>query len=252
MCRGVPGQGGVPDAERLELALSGGDSQRPRAALLVVENTHVRLGGAVIDLHASRGLQEAARRHGVPVHLDGSRLFNAAAHLEVPAWQLAETADTVAFSLNKGLSAPLGAILAGPRALIEEAVRVRQMFGGGWRPAGIVAAAAVVALESMPQRLAEDHRVAQTVARALVQVDGVSLAQPEVTTNLVLLDLQPRLGNAEQFASRLASHGIKVLPFGPQRLRLAVYHEIGMAHVERIERAFASAAAAAADQELKS
>lgn len=242
MCRGVPGTDGVPDAALLEEALAAGDSQRSRAALLVVENTHVRLGGVVIDLAASRALQAAARRHGVPVHLDGSRLFNAAASLQLDARELAATADTVAFSLNKGLAAPLGAILAGPRQLISDAVRVRQMFGGGWRPAGIVAAAARVALQTMPQRMAEDHQVAQALARALAQVPGVSLGQRHVPTNLVLLDLAPTQGTSQHFADRVARHGVWVLPFGPQRVRLAVYHEIGPGHIARIERAFRAAA----------
>jgi threonine aldolase len=242
MCRGVPGVNGVPDAALLGEALAGGDSQRSRAALLVVENTHVRLGGAVIDLAASRALQAAARQQGVPVHLDGSRLFNAAASLQLEASELAATADTVAFSLNKGLAAPLGAILAGPRNLISEAVRVRQMFGGGWRPAGIMAAAARVALQTMPGRLAQDHHVAQELARALARVPGVSAGQPQVPTNLVLLDLAPALGTSKSFAERVARHGVRVLPFGLQRVRLATYHEIGLGHIAPIEHAFRVAA----------
>lgn len=241
MCKGVPGVLGVPDAEALEVALAATDAQRPRARLLVVENTHVRLGGAVIGLADARRLQQAAQRHGVSVHLDGSRVFNAAAALGVDAVEVGNTADTVAFSLNKGLAAPLGGILAGPRDFIAESVRVRQMFGGGWRPAGIPAAAARVALQTMPARLQRDHEVAQALAAALVALEGVRLGQPRVWTNLVLLDIDERLGGAMAMTEALAAQGVRVLPFGTHRLRLAVYYEITMADVPRIVAGFRAA-----------
>lgn len=237
-CRGVRGQHGVPELAAVEEALAVGDHQRPAAGLLVLENTHVRAGGSVLDVETSHRLAQAARARGVPVHLDGSRIFNAAAALRVPVAALTGCADTVAFSLNKGLAAPLGAILAGRRDLIEEAVRVRQMFGGGWRPAGIPAAAARVALQTMPQRLESDHLLARRLAQDLVAVEGVTLAQPQVWSNLVLLDLHMRLGSAEGFAQRVAGQGVLVLPFGPQRLRLAVHYEVTEREVPRIVAAF--------------
>lgn len=237
-CRGVRGTHGVPELPAVEAALSTGDDQRPRASLLVLENTHVRAGGSVLDADTSRRVADAARVRGIPVHLDGSRVFNAAAALGVPVAALTACADTVAFSLNKGLAAPLGAILAGPRALIEEAVRVRQMFGGGWRPAGIPAAAARVALQTMPQRLGSDHALARRLAQELVELDGVTLAQPTVWSNLVLLDLHARLGSAADFAARVAQEGVLVLPFGPQRLRLAMHYEVTEHEVPRIASAF--------------
>jgi threonine aldolase len=249
MCKGVPGRGGVPDADLLEEALAAGDTQRCRTQLLVVENTHVRLGGAVIPLAAAEGLQQAAARFGVPVHLDGSRIFNAASALGLPAARLCATADSIAFSLNKGLAAPLGAILAGSGKMIEAAVRVRQMFGGGWRPAGIPAAAGRVALETMPQRLEEDHRVARMLAAAVSALDGLSLAQAEVASNLVLLDLEPRLGASSHFAAGLAREGVLALPFGRHRLRLAVYYEITRDHVPLIAQAFARAMARCSEPE---
>jgi threonine aldolase len=241
MCTGIPGRDGVPDADSLALALGASDAQRAPVDLLVIENTHVRVGGAVIDLATSQRMHDAAREHGVPVHLDGSRIFNAAAALGVGVGELCSTADTIAFSLNKGLAAPLGAILAGPRGLIEDAVRVRQMFGGGWRPAGIPAAAATVALNTMPARLAADHEVARAIGAAVSALDGVRLGQPRVWTNLVLVDLDERLGGAVAFCEALASHGVLALPFGRHRLRLAVYHEILPSHVPRIVAAFRSA-----------
>lgn len=247
MCKGVPGHEGAPELGALAQALAGGDAQRSRAQLLVVENTHVRSGGAVLDLRTMQALQQAAQAAGVPVHLDGSRVFNAAAALGVPAAQLCATVDTVAFSLNKGLAAPLGAILAGPRELIEEGVRVRQMFGGGWRPAGIPAAAARVALQTMPQRLAQDHEVARALGAAVCALDGLSPGQARVWTNLVLVDLDQRLGGAAAFAQVLARHGVLALPFAAHRLRLAVYYEIGPSDIPVIVQAFRRALAEAGD-----
>lgn len=243
MCKGVPGVDGMPDVETLQQAFGGADAQRSRVRLLVTENTHVRSGGAVMDLPMATRLQRLAAEQGAAVHLDGSRVFNAAAALGVAAHELCATADTVAFSLNKGLAAPLGAILAGPRELIAEAVRVRQMFGGGWRPAGIPAAAACVALQTMPQQLVEDHAVARALAGDLLRLDGVTLGQKEVWTNLVLLDLDERFGGAQRFAERLAQCGVLALPFGPHRLRLAIYYEITPQHIPVIVAAFRQALA---------
>jgi threonine aldolase len=238
MCKGVPGHEGIPDIGAVQEALASGDAQRPKPQLLVVENTHVRCGGAVVDLASAEALQQAAGSRGLHVHLDGSRIFNAAAALGVEAVALCATADTVAFSLNKGLAAPLGAILAGPREFIDRAVRVRQMFGGGWRPAGIPAAAARVALQTMPQRLGRDHEVAGQLGEALAAVDGISLGQSRVWTNLVLLNLDPLLCDAPTFAGALQAHGVLALPFGSHRLRLATYYEIDEAAIPAVVQAF--------------
>ena len=238
MCRGLPGIDGVLDFSLLDEALSAGDSQRSKADLLVVENTHVRSGGSLISLGASHYLQNAARRHGVSVHLDGSRIFNAAVAMGVMPSDICDTADSVAFSLNKGLAAPLGAILAGSSDFISEAVRVRQMFGGGWRPAGIPAAAARVALLTMPERLADDHEVASSLGAALTALEGISLGQKQVWTNLVLIDLDERLCSAVEFAMELSHHGVMALPFGKFRLRLAVYYEIKKSDIDLIVAAF--------------
>ncbi|MFA7669000.1 MAG: GntG family PLP-dependent aldolase [Burkholderiaceae bacterium] len=238
MCKGVAGHEGVPDFDAVDQALVAGDAQRSGVDLLVIENTHVRTGGAVVDMPTLQRLRGLAQQRGVPVHLDGSRVFNAAAALDVSAAEICANVDSVAFSLNKGLAAPLGAILAGPAEFIEEAVRVRQMFGGGWRPAGIPAAAATVALQTMPQRLAHDHAVAADLGAALAGLEGLSLGQSRVWTNLVLVDLGDALGTAAGFAEALARQGVLALPFGKRRLRLAVYYEIGPEDIPFIVDAF--------------
>ena len=143
---------------------------RPRVGLVLVENTHLRAGGCAVSAENMGTVAELAAAHGVPVHLDGARLFNAAAFLGVEVADLTRDADTVALSLNKGLSAPVGAVLAGAADLIAEAVDIRQRFGGGWRPAGIPAAAGIVALEQMTGCMAADNENARLLARGLAGI----------------------------------------------------------------------------------
>jgi threonine aldolase len=171
----------------------------------------------------------------VPVHLDGARIFNAATTIGCPASDLAAQADTVSFNLNKGLCAPVGAILAGPREVIVEAERVRQMFGGGWRPAGIPAAAGIVALETMIERLGEDHARARQLARGLARQDGVFVDVAATQTNIVLV--RPINISPITLADALGKRGVLVLPFG-QYVRLVTHREINVPAVEATLEAF--------------
>ncbi|MDP6568093.1 MAG: GntG family PLP-dependent aldolase [Alphaproteobacteria bacterium] len=231
----VPAKGGALAIAAVEAALTGADAQRARVGLVVMENTHVRSGGTVLGLEHMAAIAELARVAGVPVHLDGARLFNAACALGVAAAELAACADSVACNLNKGLGAPLGAILAGPADFIAEAVRIRQMFGGGWRPAGIPAAAGIVALESMVDRLADDHARARALADGLAALDGIDIDPETVESNIVLA--RPRGLTPDALAEALAGEGILALPFGPF-LRLVSHHEIDDDAVEETLAAF--------------
>jgi threonine aldolase len=243
MMHGIPGERGQMPMDALTTVLDTGDGVQGRTRLVVIENTHVRTGGTVLPLdYMSRVRKEASARN-IAVHLDGSRLFNAAAALGVNAKALTALADTVAVSLNKGLGAPLGAILAGSRETIENAVVARHRFGGSWRPANIPAAAALVALDTMVERIGEDHVHARDLATRLSGIDGLTVDLTQVQTNIVLVDLAERLGKAEDFARRLAEHGVLALPFGPCRLRLVTWHEIGKAEVGRAVEAFQRATA---------
>lgn len=197
--------------------------------MILQENTHVRSGGRVIPLKHMVAIAEVARARAVPLHLDGARIFNAATGLGCPPSDIADQADTVSFNLNKGLGAPIGAILAGPRDVIDEAVRVRQMFGGGWRPAGIPAAAGIVALESMTDRLGEDHDHARELATGLAGIEGIRVDPTATETNIVLAE--PVAMTPDMLATALAKHGILVLPFG-QYVRLVTHHEITAKAVE--------------------
>jgi threonine aldolase len=233
--RPIEGQNGRMDDEALANALTPSDALRARVSLVVLENTHVRSGGQVIPIAAMRSHHAMALQADAAVHLDGARLVNAALALNVELEQLSQYADSVSLSLNKSLGAPLGAALAGTREFITEAVRVRQRFGGGWRPAGIPAAAALVALDHWRARLAADHQRARTLAAALTNLQGVSLEQP-VMSNLLVVQVQGM--TAHELAAKLDDDGIRVIPFSANGVRLAIYHDINDQHIERVAYAF--------------
>jgi len=229
----VPSTRGVMAAADVDAAIQQVAGQRMPAAVVEVENTHVRTGGTVMPEEGMRAIREVSLKHKVPLHLDGSRIFNAAIALGVPARDLARHADSVSFSLNKGLGAPLGAMLVGNRAFIQDAVRVRQMFGGGWRPAGIPAAAGLVALRRMVDRLADDHANARRLAEGLSNLPGISIDHDQVQTNLVLVKVtHPKL-DVPGLLKLLAAKGVLGIPFAPGVFRLCLYHNIGKAEVDR-------------------
>jgi threonine aldolase len=235
MPRFVAAVNGALDRDDVAAALGPDDAQRGRVALVMQENTHVRSGGRVVAFERMDAVSELARAQSVPVHLDGARIFNAATALGRPASDLAALADTVSFNLNKGLCAPLGAILAGARDFVTHAVRVRQMFGGGWRPAGIPAAAGIVALQCMVRRLGDDHAQARRLAEKLATVDGIMVDPASTETNIVLV--RPTTMSPEALSAALAKRGVLVLPFGPC-VRLVIHREINENAVEETRNAF--------------
>jgi len=238
MVRGLPGKKGFVEPDVIRACVEAGDVQRSRTALFVIENTHNRSGGSVLTKTQMEAMTGAAREMDVPVHLDGARVFNAAVALGVGAAELCAFADSVSFSLNKGLSAPMGAVLAGPREFISQALTVRQRLGGGWRPTGVLAAACVVALETMIDRLADDHRRALELARATAGCPGLFIDPASVQTNLILAKIKHPHKSTDQIVNELAGLGVLVLKFGPELLRLAVHWEIGPEEVQRAAEAF--------------
>jgi threonine aldolase len=206
------------------------DIHFPRTALLCLENTHNRCGGTALAPDDLAPVVALARRHGIPVHLDGARIFNAAVALGVPAAELARDVDSVMFCLSKGLSAPVGSLLCGPRAFIARARRVRKMLGGGMRQVGVVAAAGIVALETMIDRLAEDHANARYLAERLAELPGVEIDPAAVETNIVVFTL--RAGTADELLPRLAQVGVLATNFGPRRIRLVTHHGIERRHID--------------------
>ena len=235
MPRIIPAVNGALELSALAAALDAGDAQRARPALVVLENTHVRSGGRCVSLGHMHSVGDLAAAKNVPVHLDGARIFNAAAALGCPARDLAAYAETVSFNLNKGLGAPLGAILAGPAGLIAEAVRVRQMFGGGWRPAGIPAAAGIIALETMIDRLADDHANARRLAGELAAMAGIDADPAATETNIVLA--RPTTMTPDALTAGLARLEVLVLPFAGG-VRLVTHHEITTDAVDTALAAF--------------
>jgi len=216
------------DLQQVEATVRHNDVHFPRTRAVCVENTHNRCGGTVLseaDLAAVRAL---ADKHGLAVHLDGARLFNAAIALGVPAARLAQYADSVAFSLCKGLGCPIGSVLCGSRAFIAEARRYRKMLGGGMRQAGIIAAAGVYALENMVDRLAEDQVNAKALAEGIAAIPGIELAPPP-ETNLVFFTAQG--WDLRELVRRLEEAGVRCLDEGG-RLRMVTHFGIEQADVE--------------------
>jgi threonine aldolase len=203
------------------------------AALLVLENTHTRAGGTTLSPELTEALAAAARRHDCRVHVDGARLVNAAAALGVPLAELAASANSVVISLNKGLSAPFGAVLAGSDAVVDRARTMLHRLGGSSvHRAGIAAAAGLVGLD-MLDRVADDHRRARALAAGLAAVPGVSLRPEVIETNIVLADVSGTGIAPSELVSLLADAGLRVLERDTARIRLVTHRLIGDEEIER-------------------
>jgi threonine aldolase len=206
----------------IEIAIRDKNIHYPETTLLCLENTQNRCGGAVLTPEYTDSVVQLAHSHGMKVHMDGARIFNAAVALGIPVGELIKEVDSVGFCLSKGLSAPVGSVLCGSKEFIERARKRRKMLGGGMRQAGVIAAAGIVAMETMVDRLAEDHANARKLSDGLALIPGITLAQKKVPTNIVIFDLSPPLP-LDEFISKLDSYGVKVVRFGNHRLR-AVTH----------------------------
>lgn len=236
--RGLPGPGGVIPPELVARNLSKGSEHRPKTALLCLENTHNYAGGTVLPLEVMKEYYTLCRSFGVPIHLDGARIFNAQVATGIPAWRWAELADSVMFSLSKGLCAPVGSLLCGTKDFIREAHQVRKLFGGGMRQVGILAAAGIVALEKMIDRLSEDHKKAQYLAQGLLEVPGVEIDLASVQTNMVYLTLKEGLPGAYEVVNRLKHYRILCLAIAPRRIRLVTHYDVDFEDVNRAVEAF--------------
>lgn len=228
------------DPERVDQTIS-----EEKAVVLALENTHTRAGGTVLSAERTRALVEVAHRHGARVHLDGARLPNAAVALGVELHELARDVDSVVLSLNKGLSAPFGCVLAGNAAVVQSArTRLRQLGGGTVHRAGIAAAAGIVALEQMRDRLVDDHRRARELGALLAAIDGLRLEPERVETNIVLLDVTESGWEPERFVAALASRGILILERDGSRVRFVTHRLVEDGDIARAAEAVAEVAAA--------
>ncbi len=226
----------------VEDAIRPDDPHDPITRLVCLENTHNRCGGTVQSPQYTRDLSGFAHDRGLKVHLDGARIFNAAAALGVPARELAEPVDSVTFCLSKGLSAPVGSVLCGDREFIRKARRARKLLGGGMRQAGILAAAGIVALQKMVSRLSEDHARARDLANGLRKNDCIVLDDGTPATNMIFFNLASHTKmSAPELADRLEKDGILVSPSGERRFRLVTHCWIDDAAVEKTVSAFSAA-----------
>ena len=231
--RTVPNGRGVPLASDVETAVRGEDIHFPVTRLVCLENTHNRCGGVAISAEDTKAIAAVAHRHGAKVHLDGARLFNAAVALGVDPSQLVENCDSVNVCLSKGLAAPVGSVLAGSAEFVARARKFRKMVGGGMRQAGILAAAGIVALEEMVDRLAEDHANARVLAEGIHGLPGATVDLGAVQTNIVVIEIDRPDMTAAQFLSRMAEQGVKLTAFGGKKVRAVTHYGIERGDVER-------------------
>ena len=202
------------------------------AGVICLENTHNRMGGTIVPPESAEAVAGLAARHGLPVHLDGARLFNAAVAAGRPVTDWTRHATTVQFCLSKGLGAPVGSILAGPADVVRRAWRVRKMLGGGMRQVGVIAAAGLVALETMVERLVEDHRNARLIADALAALPGVVLDLKSVQTNIVVFE-PPEEWEPGAFVRAAEDRGVLLTPFGGRRVRAMTHADVSREECER-------------------
>jgi len=231
--RTLPSVKGILSAETVEAAIRPKDIHQPRSGLICLENTHNRAGGTCYPLETLAAIRKVAERHKIPVHMDGARLFNAAVSQGVKAEIIAQYCDSVQFCLSKGLCAPVGTLIVGRADFIEKARRYRKMLGGGMRQAGVLAAAGIVGLRSMVDRLSEDHTNAKILAESLATV-GLSIDLSTVQTNIVIFDVSRMGMKADEFAARLKTVGILASVFGEYRIRMVTHYGISGAEISQV------------------
>ena len=212
-------------------AIRPGDRHHPVTSLVWIENTHNMHGGVVVPVEAMREVRSLSLDRGLPLHLDGARLWNAAAATGVALADFAAEADSVMVCISKGLGCPVGSLLAGPSELIDRAWAVRKRLGGGMRQVGILAAAGLWALDEVLPRLSEDHARAKRLAEGCREIPGLEPLEPE--TNIVMIDLEGREVTADELARRLADRDVLLIATGPSRLRAVTHFDVDDEGIER-------------------
>ncbi len=224
--RPVHGDDGILTWNAIAPWVRGKVDNRSRTGLVSLENTSNIAGGSVYPLEISREICARAHAAGVPVHLDGARIFNAAAALGLPVVEITRDFDSVMFCFSKGLGAPVGSMLVGSKAFIEEARRVRKMLGGGMRQAGVLAAAARVALEESPKRLHEDHANARFLAEGLAAIPGIGIDPTKAVTNILVFDVAATGLTSQEISRRLAAHQVLANGVTPQLMRMVTHCDV--------------------------
>lgn len=214
------------------------DSRRPKIALICMENTHNRTGGRAVPLEKMKAIFDLSREFNVPIHLDGARIFNAAIALNVDAKEIAKYADSVMFCLSKGLGAPVGSMLTGTADFIQQARKNRKRLGGSMRQAGIIAAAGIVALNEMVERLKEDHENARILAEGLAKIKGVNIDLNTIDTNMVIVNTKPLGMKADEAARELNKRNVKVSIYGLHTIRFVTNKDVDRGSIILAIKAF--------------
>lgn len=226
----LEGENGLLRPEQVEAAIRPAADVLPRSSLVSVENTANKAGGVVYPLDRIHAIAEVARKHDLHLHLDGARLWNAAAAHEVNEETFVSPFDLAWVALSKGLGAPAGSVIVGSSNLIEAARRARKRFGGGMRQAGILAAAGLYALDHHHSHLQNDHAKADRLASGLAEIDAFSLDPAKVETNIIIFDVEE--GTAENVVETLNEHGVLLTPFGPSTIRATTHRDVTMDEIE--------------------
>ena len=227
--------------QEIQDTIRGSSDHYRGTGLISVENTHNYAGGRVYSLESLREIGSSARERAIPVHLDGARVFHAAAALGVPVRDVVEPVDSVSFCLSKGLGAPVGSLVCGSREFIAEARLARKALGGAMRQAGVLAAAGLVALERSPANIPDVHADARFLADALAEMPGIAIDPTAVETNIVFFDIAGTGSDAAAFLAALRADGVMALNLGPTRVRMVTHQDLDRADIERAVAAVARA-----------
>ena len=239
--RSVPTQpDGTLKLSDIEDAIRGDNEHFPITRLLAVENTHNRCGGRALPVAYMDAVGQLAHKHGLQLHVDGARIWNAAVALNVSPDRLVREADSVSVCLSKGLGAPVGSVVVGSQEFIRKARRMRKIVGGGMRQAGVIAAAGIVAMTEMVERLADDHANARRLAEGLNRLEGVSIDPESVQTDIVIFNLDREDITPANLSAALRGHGVLLNPIGGNRLRAVTNYHITEADIDRTLEAFAA------------
>jgi threonine aldolase len=225
--RTISGVNGEMDPEEIEAAIRTEDQHFPETGLICLENTHNRAGGAIVSPENMKAIHTIGKKHSIPVHVDGARLFNAVAASHRDVREFTDHCDTVQICLSKGLGAPIGSIIAGDKEFIRKARKWRKRLGGGLRQAGVIAAPGLVALTKMRERLVEDHEKARFLKETLQTCIGIEVIN-KVDTNIVVADVSGTGMTSEQFVEELKGKGILAVSFGPSLVRFTTHYDISM------------------------
>jgi len=222
----IPGERGKFTPEQLEASIRNQDLHYPISRLVCIENTHNRGGGTIWTPREVEEISKVAHDHGLKLHCDGARIFNAAVALDVDVKEYMRHLDSITFCLSKGLSCPVGSVVVGSSEFIEEATRARKMVGGGMRQAGIIAAPGIIGLQKMVGRLKEDHQNARKLAEGLSSIPGIEVDMEAVQTNIVLADITGTGWDVDYFVSRACKIGVQVFEFGSTKARFVTHYGI--------------------------